>query len=98
MLREASSLISLSYYLITSPKIHKKYKETDYKDIEQFMEEACKKEFTLWTKEFAEPNNIYTIKALIKGPLIHNKFHTLEEYEISFIRKSQLDSSKTKNI
>ena len=76
MLREASSLISLSYYLITSPKIHKKYKETDYKDIEQFMEEACKKEFTLWTKEFAEPNNIYTIKALIKDLLLHNKFHT----------------------
>ena len=57
MPREAASLIGLSYYsIIIKPllKIHKKYQETNNKDMEQFMEEACKKDFTIWTKEFAE--------------------------------------------
>ena len=50
MPREAASLIGLSYYsIIIKPllKIHKKYQETNNKDMEQFMEEACKKAFTI---------------------------------------------------
>ena len=30
------------------------------------MEEACKKAFIIWTKEFAEPNNTYAIKVLTR--------------------------------
>ena len=99
MPREAASLIGLSYYsIIIKPllKIHKKYQETNNKDMEQFMEEACKKAFTIWTKEFAEPNNTYAIKVLINDLLIHNKFHTLEEYEKSIYKEVAIRLFKNK--
>ena len=60
------------------------------------MEEACKKAFTIWTKEFAEPNNTYAIKVLINDLLIHNKFHTLEEYEKSIYKEVAIRLFKNK--
>lgn len=55
--------------------------------MEQFMEEACKKAFILWTKEISEPNNTHTIQILINDLLIYNKFHTFEEYEKSIYKE-----------
>lgn len=90
MPREAASLIGLSYYsIIIKPllKMHQKYKLANDKDMEEFMKEACKKAFLLWTKEIAEPNNTTPIKNLINDLLSHNTFHTHSEYEDCIYRE-----------